>query len=264
VSEADARLGSDAAASSASIIRALVQSPGYSLDFRLSPDELAKLRMSVSDQFHQRLAEALPDRGEDLRDIQIEDYHRIAATIDHERVWPKAARILPQAAVTELRGFGVFQSLERLFGPYDISNEEDVSAEEVYWRIVRPNAPKDIGPLHADAWFWELGHGSTPPGKARIKLWIAIHAETGKSGLALYPDSHQRDDLEFEGVLRDGFVKPQIRTDVTSLPRFEFTGQSGGCVLFNDRLLHGGVLNVGERTRVSAECTLFVDAGRLT
>lgn len=248
---------------SASTIAAVVGSPGYSLDLRFTPEETARLRALVSNQFSGRLAEILPLAQAASSNIEIEDYHLLSTQIDHEKAWPKTARILPAASVAELRGFSVFRTLERLFGPFDISNEEGIAKEEIYWRIVRPNATTDIGPIHADAWFWDLGHGATPAGKARVKIWMAIHAEAGKSGLALYPDSHKRTDWEYVGVLRHGFVKPQIRTDVATLPRFEFTGQPGGCVLFNDRLLHGGVLNQGERTRISAECTLFVDAERL-
>lgn len=256
-------IGQEITVSPAAVIRALVGSPGYSLDLRLSPDELSRLRQLVSAQFQQRLSELIGCRTDASRGIEIENYHQASPLLDHERSWPKATRILPKAAVSELRGFSAFRAIEQIFGPYTISNEEDVEEEEIYWRIVRPNAPKDVGPIHADAWFWELGHGKTPPGKARVKIWMAIYSEAGKSGLALYPDTHKRDDVKFDGIFRDGFVKPQIHSDISSLARVEFTGQPGGCVLFNDRLLHGGVLNVGEHTRVSAECTLFVDADRL-
>ena len=37
----------------------------------------------------------------------------------------------------------------------------------------------------------------------------------------------------------------------------------GTVIIFNDKLLHGGVVNEGSETRVSMEFTMFVDSNKL-
>ena len=86
-------------------------------------------------------------------------YHEKSDLLDHHAIWPKEARILSLENVKEIRQMSFFEELESDFGTFEISDENDVGREEIYWRIVRPNEGQDMGPLHADAWFWELGHG---------------------------------------------------------------------------------------------------------
>ena len=112
-------------------------------------------------------------------------------------------------------------------------------------------------PLHADAWFWELGHGATPAGAARVKVWLAIVTEPGLSGLRIVSGSHRR-EWRFHGEHRHGFVKPQIDEDENELNPQLVPMSPGDAIVFNDRLLHGGAVNQGQKTRVSLEFTMFV------
>jgi hypothetical protein len=241
-----------------SLLETLVGSPGFSTEATLSNEELARLRALIHAQFFARLAALRPDLAETLGSIPMDQYHTVDHQIDHKSAWPKTERILPTAAVAEIRGFAVMRQLEDYFGPYLITNEELLRPEEVYWRIVRPNEPSDVGPVHADKWFWDLGHGTMPDGYVRIKIWIPVYTETGKSGLLLFPDSHNREDIRYEGVYRDGFTKPSLVSDLSGEKRVLFSGSNGELVIFNDRLLHGGALNTGSTTRVSAEMTVLV------
>ena len=87
----------------------------------------------------------------------------------------------------------LLKQLTSEFGEFQISAEDGSDWEEIYWRIVRPHEPSDVGPLYADRWFWDLGHGTIPTDKERVKVWIAIVAEPGLSGLRVVPGSHLRD-----------------------------------------------------------------------
>jgi hypothetical protein len=241
-----------------SLTDALNHSPGFSTEFKLSPEELARLRRLIHAQYAARLAALRPDLADTIGAVAMDQYHTIAHLIDHKTAWPKLERILPEAAVAEIRGFGVMRMLEGFFGPYLITNEELLRPEEIYWRIVRPQMPSDVGPVHADKWFWDLGHGTMPEGYVRIKIWIPVYTEPGKSGLLLFPDSHLRDDFRYEAVHRDGFAKPSLASDLSGERRILFSGSDGELVIFHDRLLHGGALNTGSTTRVSIEMTVLV------
>jgi len=154
----------------------------------------------------------------------------------------------------------LLRQLTDAVGEFQISAEDGSDWEEIYWRLVRPHEPSDVGPLHADRWFWDLGDGTTPAGRERLKVWIAIVAEPGLSGLRGVPGSHLR-DWRYHGETRDGKTKPQIDEDETELnPQLLPTG-AGDAVVFHDRLLHGGAVGSGLLTRVSIEFTMFVKSG---
>ena len=147
--------------------------------------------------------------------------------------------------------------LEKEFGAFKISNEENIKAEEMYWRLVRPDVNSDVGPIHADAWFWELGHGSISEDHTRVKLWVSIYSEPGENGLVVLPGSH-KNKYKYESVYRDGIYKPNIiMTDNIQNNMSLYQGEPGSVIVFNDNLLHGGRAG-GRHTRVSLEFTMLV------
>ncbi len=243
----------------AAAIAAAVDGPaGYSLEVRLAADELACVRHHIETQWRDVLARHVT--AEVLADFAargLARYHELADRIDHANLWPKAARILPAPAVAEIRGLPFFATLEAAFGPIDISDEDEVGHEEIYWRLVRPHEPNDMGPLHADRWFWDLGHGTTPPDRRRVKVWVAVVSEPGRNGLRLVPGSHRR-EWRYHGVAKHGKMKPEFGEDESTLDVQLMPTAPGDAVVFHDALLHGGAPNQGSTTRVSFEMTLLV------
>ncbi len=142
----------------------------------------------------------------------------------------------------------------------EITDEENVGRGEIYFRLCRPLPFLDIGPLHADAWFWELGHGSMPVvdfETQRVKLWFCLESEEEKTGFKYVPGSH-KNIYDYGGELRGGFIKPTFDEANYDLDIRSLTGGAGKFIIFNDRLLHGGeALYSG--TRVSVELTLVID-----
>lgn len=137
---------------------------------------------------------------------------------------------------------------------------ENVGREEIYWRLVRPNEKNDIGPLHADSWFWELGHGVTPDKVVRVKIWIGIYVDLGFNGFVYIPDSHLK-DWPYHAEMKNGFYKPVIDVAEDNLDRLLFESNPGDTMIFHDKLLkllHGGAIGRGNCTRVSLEFTMFV------
>jgi hypothetical protein len=225
-----------------------------------SPSDLEVLRALIREQWLGRIREVVPHHVARFEGLPLDRYHELAGLINHKTAWPKLKRILEQPAVDIIRKLPTFGKLEKEFGDFVISDEENLGRENIYWRLVRPDSPSDVGPMHADQWFWVLGHGATPEGVQRVKLWIAIYCEAGISGFRFVPGSHCH-DWPYHGERRDGFVKPVIDVTDDQLDIQMFDSRPGDAIVFNDRLLHGGAVG-GSRSRVSLEFTIFVKKDR--
>ncbi len=232
---------------------AITSGPGYHVGHRLSALELQTLRRLITEQYVERLRAVDPAVADEAAALGIDQYHTIQHRVDHAGIWPKQTRILSTEHVPIVKRMGFYQALVAEFGDVALSDDE------LNWRLVRPDAPDDIGPIHADGWFWDLGHGTLPPGYDRFKIWIPIHSEVGANGLSVLPDSHRR-DWRHHMEIRHGIPKPVIDEDVTALPMKLLPLAAGEMVMFHDRLLHGGVVNRGTRCRVSLEMTIFFPA----
>lgn len=230
---------------------------GYHSGLNFLPEELTKLRSLISNSWVSHIGNMTSQStARQFEKLGIDRYHELCHLLDHGSMWPKVIRILDPSAVVEIRNMSLMRRLEEEFGCFVISDEENVGHEEIYWRLVRPNSPKDVGPFHADAWFWDLGHGITPLGCKRVKVWVAIYCEPGKDGFKFVPDSHKH-DWPYHGQLRNGIVKPQFDVSEDELDVVIFNSQPGEVIIFNDRLLHAGALGRSQ-TRVSIEFTMFV------
>lgn len=239
------------------VIDRLEKDRGYYLGFFFQENELACVQTWVRNQWLENIKLHSPENLEKFSNLAITHYHELSHLIDHASAWPKINRILPKEAIDYIRSTSLIASLEDVYGHFEISDEEKVGREEIYCRLVRPNQPADVGPLHADAWFWELDHGATPSGVKRVKVWVALYCEPGLNGLRVVPNSQKR-NWKYHGEYRDGFSKPQIDEDEATLPVQLLHTNSGDAIVFHDRLLHGGVINRGMCTRVSLEFTMFV------
>jgi len=142
------------------------------------------------------------------------------------------------------------------------SDELKLGRGNYYWRLTRPEAGNDVGPMHRDAWFWDLnddfGHDMT--GLERIKVWIAIETAPGRNGLLVQPGSHLRDDIQWNSRRSGGIVKPVLATQLNPSSLVLLSPPPGHGVIFHDRLLHGGAPNSADRCRCSLEFTFLVQA----
>lgn len=239
------------------IKQSLVGPPGFSAQMSLRKEDLVRLRQLIFEQWLGHIKILAPEHVTRFKELGMERYHEASHLLDHGSAWPKRVRILPRIAVSEIRKMRFIKQLEDCFGSFEISDEENIGREEIYWRLVRPNEKNDVGPLHADAWFWALGHGAAPKDVVRVKIWIGIYVEKGLSGLVYVPGSHLK-KWPYRSVLRDGFNKPEIDAEEGSLNTVIFKGKPGDAIIFNDKLLHGGAVGRGKNTRVSLEFAMFV------
>ncbi|MBM3721579.1 MAG: hypothetical protein FJW47_06780 [Actinobacteria bacterium] len=228
---------------------------GFSL-IKISDSDLDALEGLISQQFQGRIKTLYPSLYGEFKSLPLDLYHEKAQLIDHKKSWPKVSRILPKSSVEKARALNFMKFLEGEVGAFQISDEEGLGFENIYWRLVRPDSFSDVGPLHADEWFWALGHGRTPPNVKRIKVWIAINCERGKGGFRFLRGSHLK-EWPYRGVMKDGIMKPEFDIPEESLGLEIFESGPGDGIVFNDKLLHGGIVG-GSRTRVSIEFTMFV------
>ena len=243
------------------ILHAISETPGYFSEISINDNEFKFLKESISSQWLSRIYSTSQEVWEKVieQNIQIEDYHIFSDAINHQKLWPKQFRILEKSFFEKFLETNFFATLKKIFGEIQISDEEKLGFGNIYWRLVRPNQKNDIGPFHRDSWFWELNKDFPRPKYPfkRIKVWIAISTEIGKSGLLVEEDSHKRKDINYEGKFKDGVMKPLLLDKADSLDMKLLTTKPGDVIIFNDDLIHGGALNKGEKTRVSVEFTLL-------
>lgn len=130
----------------------------------ISSDDLVFFRSIVAKQYKSVLKNIGNVTDPQILDTPINRYHEICDLVNHASLWGKKNRILSRQDYEAFLTSGFFQELKNEVGDLFISDEEEIGYPEIYWRLVRPTPHRDVGPLHADAWFWELGHGTTPSG----------------------------------------------------------------------------------------------------
>lgn len=215
----------------------------------------------IRNQWLKTIQEEAPSVATFFQDSDLANYHQHAHHLDHAHMWGKHARILPSTDISAIRSMSFFKKLEAEFGAIEVTDEEEVGREEFYWRLVRPKERGDIGPVHADSWFWELDQRKAtmiPDHKERIKVWIAIYCEQGQNGLLIKKGSHL-ERYPRKGTKVGNTVKPVIQVAEEDLDMDLFQSKPGDAIVFHDNLLHGGALNNGNMTRVSLEFTMIVD-----
>ena len=239
-----------------SMLSEVVGPQGYSLQLKLDAAERDILESAIRTQYLHRIRQHAPNHIGWFESHPIGDYHLGSERLEHNRLWGKQSRTFNADVVAMIKSLDFMSVLAQEFGPFEISGESGFEKEEIYWRLVRPGQTDDVGPVHADQWFWDLGNGEPPAGAARVKVWIAIMTEAGRNGLRIAPGSH-RHEWQWHGEFRDGIMKPVFDQDPEAigleLPEFE----PGQAIAFNDGLLHAGSVNRGEKTRLSVEFTMF-------
>ena len=233
-------------------------SKGFAIS-ALTKDDLNLFREVITAQYRNVLSHNNASHNE--KELPINKYHqtRLAKSNEHGKVWRKVNRILPQESLKKLMESDFFSALKSQIDWFQISDEENIGYPEVYFRLVRPSPCSDIGPLHCDAWFWELGHGEMPkvPFEVqRTKFWFSLYNQNNSTGFRYVNGSHQI-KLSYSAEERDGLNKPFFEESLYQLDIEELNRKPGSFIVFNDNLLHGGYATEID-TRVSCEFTLIL------
>ncbi|MGQ0676398.1 MAG: hypothetical protein ACT4N4_10000 [Rhodospirillales bacterium] len=235
-------------------------SPGYWAGTLMPASELKQVRGLIHRQFLDRIAKLSPAAVDAFSQIGMERYHLRSHLIDHADVWPRPVRLFPADGIEFIRRSILMRRIAEIFGPAELTNEVEAGPPEIVWRIVRPGEKDDVGPLHADAWFWDIHGWPVPPGHKRIKVWTMVHGEAGRAGMRIVPDSHLKARWKYRVEQRHGMLKPVFDESAVASRSELLHTPPGASVLFNYGLLHGGSVTGGDICRVSFEFTVFVPA----
>ena len=234
----------------------IYDTPGYSTSLMLEPEELEALKAIVNDHYRRGLKKNL--------NLQVSSdvnaYHLLNLE-NHSEIWKKEDRFFDHKSIEIIKKFKFLEVLKDVFGDFYLSNKVNQDGEldeeeEIYWRLVRPNANSDVGNFHADIWFSEIyGYKEKLYSNFEtLKVWIPVYIEPGFSGLAVCEDSHKTKH-EYEIVTVGGRPRPNL---VTELESKLLMTPAGTVVLFGEDLIHGGIVNTGNSCRVSIEITLVL------
>jgi hypothetical protein len=223
---------------------------GYALD-TLTPAELAEVRAAITTQYLDNLRAITPELVDRAKAVGLENYHTLPIPFDHGSFWSKEKRVPPSSTDAAFEGMGFFRRIRQAMPSAAVYHED------LMWRIVRPNQPTDVGPVHADRWFWDAGNGALPDGYDRFKIWIGVYTEPGKNGLTVKGHSHTSDRWKHHFEFKHGKMKPVLDESPEEIGMELLPLKAGEMVLFHDALLHGGALNVGTTCRVSIELTVM-------
>ncbi len=222
---------------------------GFSLDV-LTADELAMVRETITSQYLDQLGAVDPELRTSAARVGIDNYHTQPIPFEHGSFWSKEKRVLGESTLRVFAEMGFFRRIRALLP------SANIYPDDLMWRIVRPGAPDDVGPVHADKWFWDVGNGSLPDGTSRFKIWIAVFTEPGLNGLSVKSHSQMSDRWKHHFEFKHGTMKPVLDETPEELEMEILPLKPGEMVFFHDALLHGGVLNRGTGCRVSVELTV--------
>src|SRR6185437_460002 len=156
----------------------------------------------ISSLYLDGMRRASPELADRAAALGIAQYHTLPIPFDHGSYWVKYCRVMPVETLPAFETMSFFRRIRQHLP------SAEIYAEDLMWRIVRPNQPSDIGPVHADKWFWDAGNGSIPAGYERFKIWIAVVTEPGLNGLCITPHSHTSTRWKHHFELKQGKLKP--------------------------------------------------------
>jgi hypothetical protein len=171
----------------------------------------------------------------------------------------KKKRILPRDLATRV-GEAVWRELPFPSGSF-VSDEEALGYANYYWRAVRPGFTEDVGPVHADRWFWDLGNGEISGAYRRVKCWMPLVMSDIACGLLTAPGSHRTQYQYSSQVAADGKRKPVFDARENGLELHDAPITIGELILFHDDLLHGG--RSTDAYRLSFEFTVVISTDQL-
>lgn len=210
--------------------------------------------------------EWLRENPEEIKDFYarehefMEIYHLIVSDDFHNSL-NKKKRTLPEDHSLVLNNISIISKIRAAIGECQVSDEHAWGYPEYYFRIVRPNAASDVGPIHTDGAFWDLHKEWLRPvgyQEKRLKVWIPVQFKFKKSGLAFIPRSHET-NFEITHEVRHNDIKPRIKGEDTLEKQLIYPKMAtGSAIVFSDNVVHKGMITQSQYSRISLEFTLFI------
>ena len=143
------------------------------------------------------------------------NYHLHSSAL-HSLLSSKGVRLFRGDSLDHILSLSLHKLLLNHFGSFVITDEEHYGFPEIYWRLVRPDSPSDVGPFHADSWFWSINKDWSFPSSCtkRFKVWISIQSEPGLNGLLVVPGSHASKSFTYGSNESNGKLKPSSSSNL--------------------------------------------------
>lgn len=189
----------------------------------------------------------------------IENYHLLNLNEKiHKRIWTRDIRRASSKLKKQIVNTSFFSKIEKIYGKLTFSDMVEKGKPDIFWRLVRPMKKKDVGPIHADSWFWKANNIKIKKGYKTLKFWMMISSNCHQ-GLGVIPFSQHKKKWVYDIKYSDGLYKPNFKINKNKFrykPRIIKTDFSD-YILFNYDLLHYGALNTTNVTRCSLEMTFL-------
>ena len=228
-------------------------------EYNYLKDSIEKQWIRVIERYDSSMSQKIREEG-----IKIYNYHKLGENLRHNEMWPKKNRIFNKDVINNLLKTEFIKKLKASIGEFEISDEENIGYQNIYWRLVRPIPNIDIGGMHRDEWFWKINQHYKEPDYPYIrrKVWIPIYSELGKNGLLVKPYSQLDENLEWCAKKVDGNYKPRLVSNISEKDMKHLETEDGEMVIFHDKMLHGGSKNIGKKCRISIEFTALIRKGQ--
>ena len=188
-----------------------------------------------------------------LKKIDIENYHKIKVDDElHKKMWTRENRNFNEDLIKKS---DLFKFLKSNLGELSFSKMVNDSQSDIFWRLVRPNK-MDVGSIHADIWFWDINKWKIPKGKECLKIGMLL-SKNIDSGLGVIEKSHLKKDWVYSNVHKDGLYKPEFDKNANNYITSDLLTPFGSAVFFDYRLLHYGIYNTSNFSRISLEFTIY-------
>lgn len=188
-----------------------------------------------------------------LQKIDIENYHKIKIDDElHKKIWTRENRNFNEDLIKKS---DLFKFLKSNLGELSFSRMVNNNQSDIFWRLVRPNK-MDVGSIHADIWFWDINKWKIPKDKECLKIWMLL-SKNIDSGLGVIEKSHLKKDWVYSNVYKDGLYKPEFDKNANNYMTSDLLTPFGSAVFFDYRLLHYGIYNTSNFSRISLEFTIY-------
>jgi len=190
-------------------------------------------------------------------DLRLDEAATVLRTdIYHEKIREKKYRLLKKSLASRVSA-KVRTTFDLNIVDF-ITDEEGLGYENIYWRCVRAGHASDVGSIHADRWFWDINNFAFPKNYERVKVWLPILQNDALPSLLVVPGSHLSDFTYKSLHGKDGKMRPALLNPLNPSNIIHCPVKTGQCVVFNDKLLHGGAST--DATRISLEFTLAIQS----
>ena len=259
------------------IVNNILYKDGYSLDLKLQNKEFKLLKEIVFNHLCDKIKKYKIKNK--LNKFHLNSIHTVEKKINYEKFIIQKNRILNKEDYLKISNLPFYKKIKKIFKSFHhVSNGPFAKKYgQFIIRVVRPKNEKDVGPIHADKWFFDLNkkekHYRVPKfNETNIKFWIPICLEIKKSGLIISKKSQFKN---YKYKYKSDIVINKKKKLIHKKPIFDHKryfktkfnivkSNPGQIVIFTDKLLHGGTNKFANKTRVSIEFSIITKKKNLS